>query len=190
MKLQGILPFARTLLQEVIQAGDTVIDATAGNGYDTLYLATLVGETGMVISCDIQADAVQATAERLDQANVADRVELHQMGHEQLCHLSTFKSAAIKAAVFNLGYLPKGDKRITTTGDTTIEAIKQIYCQLTNEGRIILVIYHGHPEGKVEKDAVLDYTRSLPQEEAHVAMYQFINQRNNPPFVVVIEKRK
>ncbi|MBG9783850.1 class I SAM-dependent methyltransferase [Shouchella lehensis] len=190
MKLKGVLPFARTLLQEVVQPGDTVVDATAGNGHDTLFLATLVGDTGMVISCDIQADAIQATAERLSQANMVERVELHQIGHEQLRHVSAFKSTAIKAAVFNLGYLPKGDKRITTKGDTTIEAIKQIYCQLTNEGRIVLVIYHGHPEGKVEKDAVLDFTRSFPQEEAHVAMYQFVNQRNNPPFVVVIEKRK
>lgn len=189
MNVQGILPYARTLLQEVIQSGDTVVDATAGNGHDTLFLANLVGDNGKVISCDIQDEAIMATNERIQQANKSKRVELHHIGHEHLNQLPSFQTAQIRAAIFNLGYLPKGDKRITTTGDTTIQAIEQIYSKLLKEGRIVLVIYHGHPEGKVEKDDVLHYVSNLPQEEAHVASYQFINQRNNPPFVVVIEKR-
>ncbi|MFB4210581.1 class I SAM-dependent methyltransferase [Shouchella sp. JSM 1781072] len=189
MNVQGILPYARTLLQEVIQSGDTVVDATAGNGHDTLFLAGLVGANGKVISCDIQEEAISATRARVKSGEMEGRVDLHHIGHEQLNQLPSFQTAQIRAAIFNLGYLPRGDKRITTTGDTTIQAIEQIYLKLPKEGRIVLVIYHGHPEGKIEKDDVLHYVSNLPQEEAHVASYQFINQRNNPPFVVVIEKR-
>ena len=50
MKLHRILPFARQLFSETVNAGETVVDATAGNGNDTLFLAELVGENGHVYS--------------------------------------------------------------------------------------------------------------------------------------------
>ena len=57
------------------------------------------------------------------------------------------------------------------------------------EGIIVLVIYHGHPEGQVERDAVLKFAEELDQKQSHVLRYGFINQQNNPPFIVAIEKR-
>ena len=96
----------------------------------------------------------------------------------------------IDAAIFNLGYLPKGDKSVVTKPQTTIAAIEDIFQILSKEGIIILVIYHGHPEGKIEKDALFDYLTQIDQEQAHVLQYQFINQQNNPPFICAIEKDK
>ena len=62
--------------------------------------------------------------------------------------------------------------------------------RLNKHGLLILVIYHGHEGGKEEKDAVLNYVTQLDQKEYHVLQYQFINQKNDPPFVIAIEKRK
>nr|WP_211182934.1 class I SAM-dependent methyltransferase [Shouchella clausii] len=189
VNLLGVLPFAHSLLTSAVQPGDTVVDATIGNGHDTLVLAKLVGETGVVIGCDIQASALTSTEARLQKAGLDKQVSLFQIGHEKLATLPLFVNSTIAAAIFNLGYLPGGDKGVTTTGKTTIAAIEQLFNRLKQGGLIVLVVYHGHPQGKKEKNELLAYVESLPQEKAHAATYQFINQKNDPPFVVAIEKR-
>lgn len=102
---------AADVLRQVVQPGDTVVDATLGNGHDTLMLCELVGETGRVIGFDIQPDAVERTRERLADAGMLSRCTLYAEGHE---HLSERVITPIRTATFNLGWLPGGDKRITT----------------------------------------------------------------------------
>lgn len=84
MKLDGILPFARTLLQKGVSPGDIAIDATVGNGHDTLFLAQLVGEKGHVFGFDIQAEAIQKTTERLQENHCDKQVTLFQRSHGEL----------------------------------------------------------------------------------------------------------
>jgi hypothetical protein len=98
-------------------------------------------------------------------------------------------SGKLAAAVFNLGYLPGGDKQITTLGMSTIEAVNQLLTLMKQGGIIVLVVYHGHEEGKAEKDEVMSFVSEIDQAAAHVLQYQFINQKNSPPFIVAIEKR-
>ena len=74
-------------------------------------------------------------------------------------HIPAQHHGCIDAAIFNLGYLPKGNK-IVTKPETTIMAINEIFDILSIEGIIILVIYHGHEEGKVEK-ALLEFYKTL-----------------------------
>lgn len=95
----------------------------------------------------------------------------------------------VTGAVFNLGYLPGGDKDIVTRPKTTILALNQILEMMAPEGILVLVIYHGHPEGAVERDYILRYVERLDQNYVHVLRYQFMNQLNNPPFIVALEKR-
>ncbi|MBO9130905.1 class I SAM-dependent methyltransferase [Bacillus sp. 165] len=190
MKLERILPFARTLLQTAVQPGTYAVDATAGNGHDTCFLAELVGDTGKVFAFDIQEQAIQATAVRLKENHLADRAQLFKTGHENLLTcLPEDAVGNVTGAVFNLGYLPGGDKDIVTKPNSTIEAIEQLLEIMAIEGIIVLVIYHGHPEGQIERDEVLHYVSTLDQKKAHILRYQFINQANNPPFIVAIEKR-
>ncbi len=190
MKLKGILPFARILLEQALKPGDTAVDATAGNGHDSCYLAELVGTTGHVYSFDVQEQAIESTRERLRSQELLDRVSLHQTGHEHAVdHIQSAHVSSLKAAIFNLGYLPGGDKQITTQAQTTIKAITRLFEVMSSESVIVLVIYHGHPEGAVEKDDVLHFVEQLPQDKAHVLRYGFINQKNAPPFIVAIEKR-
>lgn len=187
MKLKRVLPFAKQLLVSAVEPGDTVVDATAGNGHDTLFLTELVGEHGHVYAFDVQGEAIQATTKKLEEANKLEIATLIQDGHENL-HL--YIQQEISAAIFNLGYLPGSDHEIITTGKSTLQAIESLLHLLKIGGIIVLVVYLGHPGGKEEKEALLSYVHHLPQSFAHVISYQFINQQNNPPFIIAIEKIK
>lgn len=190
MKVLGVLPFARLLLDQAVEKGDVVIDATAGNGHDTVYLAKLVGDQGTVFSFDIQETAINSTKKRIEEHHCHSQVLLFQRGHEEAKTLiPTEKHGQIAGAVFNLGYLPGGDKAIVTKPETTITAINDIFSMLKKEGIIVLVVYPGHEEGKNERDQLVSFGSSFDQQEAHVLTYQFINQKNNPPFIIAIEKK-
>jgi 16S rRNA C1402 N4-methylase RsmH len=189
MKLQRILPFSKQLLQTVVQEGDTVIDATIGNGHDTVFLAKLVGEKGHVFGFDIQEEAIINTSDRLKTSQLDERVTIVQQGHQYIKSTVPVQlHGTISGAIFNLGYLPGGDKTIVTVPDTTISAIDQLLEIMKPEGIIVIVIYHGHDEGQVERDELMNYVKMIDPSVAHVLQYQFINKQNNPPYIVAIEK--
>lgn len=189
MALAGILPFTRSLIESVVQPGDTVVDATMGNGHDTLFLAQLVGELGKVLAYDIQEEALKHTAQRLQEANCKKQVHLLLKGHQHIGDDLNELSSPISAAMFNLGYLPGGDKEIVTIPETTIQALYGIRQHLKAGGLITLVVYSGHEQGKHEKKVLLQEVSSWNQKEYQVLKYQFINQRNHPPFLIAIHKR-
>lgn len=190
MKLERILSFTKSLITKAVKTGDIVVDATLGNGHDTLFLAGLVGETGKVYGFDIQKQAIAATKKRLEENDIMRNVVLFHAGHEKLAELiSSEHHGKVTGAIFNLGYLPGSDKMVVTKPETTIAAIEQLLEIMAPEGIIVLVIYHGHEGGAVERDSLLQFCRELDQKIAHVVQYQFINQKNNPPFIVAIEKR-
>lgn len=174
------LEMAHDFLAEVISKEDIVVDATMGNGHDTLFLAQLAKE---VYAFDIQEQALKNTQERLKEAGISN-AQLILQGHETIDQFVT----ETKAAIFNLGYLPSADKSIITKPQTTLEALEKLCHLLIRGGRIALMIYYGHEGGDIEKDAVLDFVRQLPQKEYTVSIYRTLNQVNNPPFLVMIEK--
>lgn len=176
------LQMAHAFLEEVVTDEDIVVDATMGNGHDTLFLARLAKK---VYAFDIQEQAVEQTTKRLAEAKL-DNVELLLTGHENVDQYV----ASIKAAIFNLGYLPSADKTVITQPHTTIQALEKLCQRLVAGGRIAVMIYYGHAGGDVERDAVLDFVSQLPQQEFTVALYKTINQINQPPFLVMIEKLK
>ena len=190
MKLERILPFARSLLEKAVSPGDIVVDATVGNGHDTLYLARLTGPGGLVYGFDIQQQALDSCMKKLSEEELSSRAVLFKCGHEHVkAQIPIEQHGKITAAIFNLGYLPGGDKSIVTTPDTTLKAVHDLLDIMAVEGIIIVVVYHGHPEGKKEKIEILEFAASLDQQRAHVLQYGFINQKNNPPFIIAIEKR-
>lgn len=191
MRLTKILDFGHRLLEKAIEPGDLAIDATAGNGHDTKFLAEKVGSGGKVYAFDIQKEAIEATAERLRKHDLLERVTLFHKGHEELknCILPEH-FGKIKAGVFNLGYLPGSDHSIITKPETTLIALKDLLHILTVHGIVVIVIYSGHPGGEDEKQAVLEYVSSLDQKIYQVLKYEFINQKNNPPILIAIEKIK
>ena len=187
MKLQRVLQYAQHLLKDSVEEGDTVVDATAGNGHDTLFLAQLVGDNGQVYAFDVQKSAVDATLHRLLDNGLEHRALVLHTGHEEI---AKHVQKPVAAAIFNLGYLPGSDHDIITKPNTTIQAIQALLDLLKVDGIIVLVIYHGHEGGKEERDAVIDYVSKLPQKFVHVLRYEFLNQQNDPPFIIALEKVK
>ncbi|PTO35135.1 class I SAM-dependent methyltransferase [Enterococcus mundtii] len=187
--LKTALHYSHTLLEEIIQPGDHVIDATMGNGHDTVFLADKVGRTGQVYSFDIQKQALEATQQKLSENGLLDRTKLFLQGHETIGEVIA-EQQPIKAGIFNLGYLPKSDKSVITLPETTKTAMEEILKRLVPQGRMIIVVYYGHQGGEAELDMVQSFCQALPQERFNVLNYQFINQKNNPPILYCIEKKK
>ncbi|MTV83059.1 class I SAM-dependent methyltransferase [Secundilactobacillus folii] len=188
MNLQSALRYSHTLLNNVIANGDTVVDATMGNGNDTLFLAICVGPTGHVLAFDVQQQALKATQTQLVLTGLAKRVQLIHDGHENIERYLK-PETEIAAAIFNLGYLPGSDKQVITHGPTTIIALKACLKHLRKGGIVALVVYYGHPGGEAEKDAVLDAVKALDQHQFQVLQYGFINQIHQPPFLLAVQKR-
>ena len=186
--LQTALHFSHSLLEEILQPGDHVIDATMGNGYDTVFMAEKIGKTGHVYSFDVQKEALLSTKSKLTEQDLLDRTSLFLQGHETLGTVVD-EAQPIKAGIFNLGYLPKSDKSVITLPETTRTAMEEILKRLVPRGRMILVVYYGHEGGEKELDMVQDYCQSLPQEKYNVLKYQFINQKNNTPILYCVEKK-
>ena len=174
------LEMAHDFLAQVITQEDIVVDATMGNGHDTLFLAKLAKQ---VYAFDIQEQALEKTSQRLQEADLTN-VDLILQGHETVDQFVT----EAKAAIFNLGYLPSADKSIITQPQTTIEALDKLCQLLVKGGRIAIMIYYGHEGGDIERDAVMDFVSQLPQQEYTATIYRTLNQINNPPFLVMIEK--
>jgi len=186
--LKQPLRFAHEVLKEMVTIGDTVIDATVGNGNDTLLLAQLVGPYGKVYGFDIQKEAIKSTEDKLILTGQKMQVELIKDGHENLDqHIDD--DEAISAATFNLGYLPRGDKSIITKPKTTLVAIEKVLNLLRKQGIITIMIYSGHEGGIEEKEAVDRFVENLSQEEYNVLSYKFVNQVNHPPYLYIIEKK-
>lgn len=174
------LEMAHDFLAQVITKDDVVVDATMGNGHDTLFLAKLAKQ---VYAFDIQEQALEKTSQRLQEAGLTN-VELLLQGHETVDQFVI----EVKAAIFNLGYLPSADKSIITQPQTTIEALDKLFQMLVKGGRIAIMIYYGHEGGDIERDSVMDFVSQLPQQEYTATIYRTLNQINNPPFLVMIEK--
>lgn len=183
--LANILPFAHSVLAQHIRTGDRVLDATAGQGHDTLFLAQCVGEEGRVFAFDIQQEAVQATTARLQAAALMHRVILYHAAHEHLAH---YVREPLAAAVFNCGYLPGGDKSRSTQAQSTLAAMRQAVDLLRPQGVLVAVLYPGHAAGATEANAVCAWMQTLPQQAYAVLRYEFINRINQPPFIVAVEK--
>ncbi|MFY9983560.1 MAG: class I SAM-dependent methyltransferase [Chthoniobacterales bacterium] len=136
--------------------GGFAVDATVGNGYDTLFLADRVGKNGRVLGFDVQKMALNNASELIRFAGNLDRVRLVLGCHSGLAR-ALMGYPRVDAAMFNLGYLPRGDRRIVTRPSTTIPAIAALVERLAPNGRISIIAYRGHPEGPEEYQAVRDF---------------------------------
>lgn len=187
--LKGIINYAHYLLEECVQSGESLIDATCGNGNDTLFLSRIAGKDGHVYAFDIQEQAIENT--RLALASEGRKnVSLIHDSHENIKdYLPSDPDFEIAGAIFNLGYLPRSDKSVITKGTSTVAAVEAILSKLKKNGIIVLVVYHGHEGGKEEKQSVLKHLLHLDQKEFSVLRYGFINQKNDPPFILAVQKK-
>ncbi len=139
--------WARSFVAPALKKGSVAVDATAGKGNDTLFLAESVGSTGKVFAFDIQEQALQKTREKLHLAGVADRVVLLLENHRQM---KKYISVALDAVMFNLGYLPGSDRSVVTEPANTVGAMVSALEMLSAGGRMSVVVYTGHPGAAAE----------------------------------------
>lgn len=175
-------------LSKYVSEGDTVIDATMGNGMDTLFLAKLVGNKGKVFSFDIQQEALIRT-KRLLEKEMMDTKNIYLI-NDSHTNIKNYVNEAVSAVAFNLGYLPEGNHKITTISESTIYALGISLDLLKKDGLVSVMIYPGHGEGIIEKDSVLKYARQLDAKRYHTLYLDMLNQSNLPPGLLLITKKQ
>lgn len=184
--MKDIRPWVQQTLRERLPADGIGIDFTMGNGNDTLYMAGLV-DTGHIYAFDVQQQACDTTLELLKNNGLENKVSVILDSHSNLDKY--IGNQMIDVGVFNLGYLPRSDKTITTHYETTKEALDKALERLKLNGVIILVIYPGHDEGAREASLLYNFCKTLDRHIYNVLLYQFIN-KNNPPHILCIERYK
>lgn len=159
------IELSHDFLSQVLDKNSIAIDATMGNGNDTVFLSHLAKK---VYAFDVQEQALIKTREKLEQLNIKN-VQLILDGHQTI---NKYVTEPIRAAIFNLGYLPSADKSVITQPATTLTAIKKILERLEIGGRLAIMVYYGHEGGDKEKDAVLNFVKELDQQHFTVMLYQ------------------
>ena len=178
----SIVDWTHQFLMQSVKEGDICIDATVGNGGDMLFLARLVGEQGSVTGFDIQQIALDHTREKLEQHGVNGTLYLDS--HANMAEY--FEPESVAAIVFNLGYLPGGDHKLATKGDSTIQAMEAGLSLLKKGGVISLCIYSGGDTGFEEKERILEFLKKIPAREYTVIVNEYYNRENHPPIPVFI----
>ena len=182
-----LLELARLHIAAILQPGDCVIDGTAGNGHDSLFLAQHIGVEGELYAFDLQEAAIEATRQRLNQAGLGACLRAHCCSHEQIAQ---HVPSTVRAAMFNLGYLPGGDHRIVTRASSSMRAIESSLGLLVPKGRLTLMVYPAHEGGEEEYRAIEQFLAVLPIRDYIVSRSEAHNGAATAPLLFSIEKSK
>lgn len=177
---------AHIILSRMLREGDHAVDATAGNGHDTLFLAQLVGPDGMVYAFDIQAAAIESARQRLTEAGLGSQVAWHHASHEEIERL--VPTGNIAAVVFNLGYLPGADHNATTRTDSTLAALRAANQCLRPGGILSVLCYPGHPAGAGEARAIEEQWPEWAYRGWRIARYGLPFTRSASPVLWIASK--
>lgn len=178
------LDIIKRAISENVREGDICIDATAGRGNDTLFMASLVGDSGHVTAFDIQSEAVESTRALLENEGLSHRADVRLQSHAEMDTL--FEEGTVSCITFNFGWLPKGDHSISTKKESSLEAIEKGLRLLKKDGIMTLIIYYGRDTGFEEKDAILEYLPTIDSGKYTVLEMPFVNRPNCPPIPIII----
>ena len=179
--------WAAELIEPALYPGAVAVDATMGNGRDTLWLCERVGEAGRVYAFDVQREAVERTRERLEDTGMADRATLFCLGHE---HMAEVVPVSVDAVMFNLGWLPGAKHAVTTRAETTLRAVDAALTLLRPDGLMTVCVYPGHDEGKRELDALLHWAENLDPRRFDTLVKCYLNQPNDPPRMIAVKRKR
>ncbi len=165
-----------------LKPGDCAVDYTMGNGHDTEFLSKTVGENGRVFAFDIQPNALNSTKARLVASGCPDNYTLFCTSHHRAAE---FVDRKVRAGMFNLGYLPGSDKKITTMHETTLAAIDAAISLMDSDAIVLIAIYPGHAEGELEGRLVGEKLSALDRRQYTVGCFKLINSPTSPYFYIV-----
>lgn len=183
--LRGPVPLSHLIIRQFVSRGDVVIDATCGNGHDTLLLAELVGPSGRVWAFDIQQKAIDETTSRLTNAG---RIGCAELIHDSHDSIARHCSEPVKAVIFNLGYLPGGDREVITRPESTLAGIEQSLKILAPRGIVAITIYPGHEGGDREQTAVEERMTHLAPGSFHAWRMGQVNVPDKAPYFMLIQR--
>jgi tRNA G37 N-methylase Trm5 len=180
-----LLDLHKKFILEHLHEGDTAVDFTMGNGHDTEFLSRTVGESGRVYAFDIQKSAVESTTKNLAASGCPNNYTLIHDSHH---NVKNYVAEPIKAGMFNLGYLPGGDKSITTMRATTLPAIEAAIELLGMDAILLIAVYPGHPEGDAEGKEITEYLSTLSRFKVCCTKVQIVNSPTSPYFMMIETK--
>ena len=178
--------WTKRIIDSYLTEGMTAVDATMGNGHDTLYLCGKVGRSGKVIAFDVQEQALINTRARLTDAGVIDRAELILDSHE---HMDAYLDFAPDLIMFNLGWLPGTPHETTTRVETTLRAVEKALSLLKKGGLMTVCVYPGHEEGMREKKALLAWAAEVNDKLADVWYCGYQNIKAEPPVLIAFARK-
>ena len=180
--INNTISISKDILNQFVKEGDIALDATVGNGFDTLDLARLVGRSGKVYGFDIQKIAIENTKALLNLNGLLDKVILINDSHE---NIENYIFEQLDLCIYNLGYLPNGDKNIKTSPSSTVISVFKALKLLKQNGILIVISYIGHQGGQEENNVLEAMLRQLNQKKYNVLKNEFINQKNSPPILLI-----
>jgi glycine oxidase len=187
-KAVSLTKLAHSIVRRAVRLGDTLVDATAGNGHDTVFLSACTGPSGRVLAIDIQAEAIESTRSRLEKEAVSN-VTLYQGDHGKVLQSLQESSEVVGAIMFNLGYLPGGDKQRTTSAATTTEAIAAGVSLLKPSGVMTVVAYRGHSGGQEEARAVEEWSQRHQAPSFSTEVIPGAADKDDSPVLYVFRKK-
>lgn len=177
-----LLETHKHFVMQHLRAGCTAVDFTMGNGHDTLFLSRAVGREGKVYAFDIQQAALDSTAALLQKAGAPNNYTLIKDSHHKM---KDYVKEPIRVGMFNLGYLPGGDKSITTMHETTLPAIEAGVELLARDGCLLIAVYPGHEEGSVEGRLIEERLAEYNRSRILTAKFKLVNSPASPFFFLV-----
>ena len=177
-----LLTLHKQFLTPHLKKGGIAVDFTMGNGHDTLWLAEQVGETGKVYAFDIQPQALENSERLLRESGCPKNYTLILDSH---ANVEQYVKEPICAGMFNLGYLPGSDKKITTMRDTTLAAIDAAIELMDKDAIILIAVYPGHAEGDIEGQLVGERLSKLDRKLYTVACFKMVNSPTSPFFYII-----
>jgi predicted methyltransferase len=175
-------------VSRVVREGDFAVDATAGNGRDTALLCQLVGASGFVLSVDIQPAALASARETVGRSGWINRCRFECADHTNLAGLVARYGPNRSASVvmFNLGYLPGGDKSIATRPESTAAALRDAASLIRSGGLVSVVVYRGHPGAIEEAESVEAWLRDLDPAEFRVERSGYDTAAAHRPYLALV----
>ena len=189
---QSHLDLAHNYWSNTLKAGDCAVDATCGNGHDTLKLAqhVLKDKSGRVIAIDCQEKAIKSTRQLIEEQltpGQIDQVTLVHASHETFP--ADLAPSSVSLVVYNLGYLPGANKQQTTMTSTTLASLSAAVPLIAPAGLISITCYPGHPEGKIEEAAILDWAAELDPKLWSCCHHRWVNRQQAPSLLLMQRKK-
>lgn len=185
MQTYNAVKLAHLLLLPHLKNCRCAVDATAGNGWDSLFLAANTSNETIICSFDIQKSALAKTQSLLREHNVSDKLRLIEDSHE---NMAIYIKEKLDIVMFNLGYLPGSDHGFTTQPATTIKSVTKSLELLNAGGFLTIIAYPGHPTGELEFIEIEKLLKSLSTKFFAVNSWVPVNAAKRPPILYIIEK--